>query len=115
MEEACETYIFGDYKMAIKKYSELIEKQPANLEALLFRAISYINIGEYDLAIKDLEKVEELEGNNFQAHLNWGIALFYKNEFKNAYIHFKIAEDLPSDENEQSIKEWMEKCVKEYG
>ena len=110
MEEAHKQFIFENYYGAIAEYTKIIESQPANSDAFIFRGIAYIETGQYNLAIVDLENSDKVQPNNFQTLLQWGIALFYEGKFEDASTKFKSAEGLAKEDSEKKeVSEWIER------
>ena len=68
-EEALIAYYNGDFKGAIKVYTEAIELNPDNEKAWYLRGRMYSNDWQYELAIKDFTRAIELNPNYFEAYL----------------------------------------------
>ena len=68
-EEALIAYYNGDFKGAIKVYTEAIELNPDNEKAWYLRGRMYRNDLQYELAIKDFTRAIELNPNYFEAYL----------------------------------------------
>ena len=116
MEEAHNQYIVGNVAKAIEGYTKLIETQPTLFDSYLYRAIAYIESGNYDAAITDLAKADQIKSGMFQIHFRWGIALFYKQQFAQSLSSFKTAETLAKEGFEkQFISLWIQKCLREQG
>lgn len=58
----------GDFASAIRLTTEVIERQPNNLNAYLVRGTAYRRAGEYELAIADLDRAIELDPQNSLAY-----------------------------------------------
>lgn len=69
-----------NYEKAISYLNELTLLQPHNLQWLKFRSESYLIIGQYTEALKDLAILVESEPENQISLLNFGVALS-KNNF----------------------------------
>ncbi len=116
MEEAQKNLIFGNLKEAIEAFTKLIDAQPTRAVPYLYRAIAYTQLANYDLAIKDLEKSNQIYPTNFQTHLRLGIALFFKQQFPQSLAAFKAAEPLATKEHEKTeVAAWIQKCNREIG
>jgi len=116
VELAQKQFIYGNYEDAIISYSKLIDANPNDYDLFLSRAICYIELSQYDEAIKDLEKADKLKPNVFQTHFRYGIALFWKAKFGEALTYLKIAESLASLPHEKNyVSAWINKCLKEQG
>ncbi len=53
---------YENYKTSIDQFSKALEKNPNCIEAFIYRASSYEKLGNYNLAIEDLDKAQ-LEEN----------------------------------------------------
>jgi tetratricopeptide (TPR) repeat protein len=49
----------GDFAKAIETFNRVLQLEPKNFDALLNRAISYLQSGKFDLAKKDYETLLE--------------------------------------------------------
>jgi tetratricopeptide (TPR) repeat protein len=63
-----------DFTAAIDRFSKAIEAEPRMLDAYSFRGNAYIDLGQYEQALPDLDHVLEIDPNNHAAHYNRGIA-----------------------------------------
>lgn len=116
MQEAHQYLICGNFNQAIELYSKLIETSPSVSNSYMCRGIAYIGKASYDLAIKDFEKFNELQPNNYQCHFRWGIALFHSSQYAKSLATFKTAEGLAIEEpDKNNISMWKEKCLCELG
>ncbi|QCK14978.1 tetratricopeptide repeat protein [Mangrovivirga cuniculi] len=72
-------YKQGKYEEAIEAYSEYLETYPNNEIVIYNRGRSYEELGQFDEAIADYEKVLKIDDRHMNSRL--GLAsLFYKNE-----------------------------------
>ena len=116
MEKAHHNLIYGNLKTAIENYTALLDEQPANGQLYIFRAIAYMEIANYDLALKDLEKVNEMRKDIFQVHYRMGMIYFNKQQFAQALTSLKTAEGLAKEEYEKAaLVPWIQKCLREQG
>jgi tetratricopeptide (TPR) repeat protein len=104
------SYICDNFKQAISNFSELIKADKSNFEALLYRASSYIKIGNYSESLKDLIIAEKLNSKSFELFYKKGIANFKLENFLEAYDCFKIALTLASNsEQRDKLVLWTNK------
>lgn len=66
-------YELGNYEAAV----ELFNKTPDNLLGTLYRGLSYIEMEEFDSAIKDFKQIIDQKGNLFIDQAQWYLALTY--------------------------------------
>lgn len=85
---------------AMKHLNKCIEIQPEFILAYLERASLYKELGHFDLAIEDYNKVIELHGNGYaEAYLNRGLTKMLTGDYSSAIMDLnKIIEEFPEDE-----------------
>jgi len=80
----------GDYKKAIKKFSDFIELEPEKIDPYLMRGQAYVKLKKLNEAIKDFSKVLELNPDNGDAYYLRGQAYSLNGEFEKAVEDFKL-------------------------
>ena len=127
----------GDFRRAIRIFSEGIEKFPDDARLYRHRGHRYISIREFDLAIEDLEHAAELiegteneiEPDGLPNRLNipisslhgniWyhlGLAYYLKQDWDNAYRAFKAGFDAGrNDDNRVSTTHWLYMILQRKG
>ncbi len=116
MEEAQKNFIFGNLAEAVAGYTKLVDAKPTQPDPYLCRAITYIELANYDLALHDLEKANQLRPSHFQTLFRLGVTQFQKQLFTQAAESFKLAEGLATREHEKmTISGWVQKCAREVG
>jgi tetratricopeptide (TPR) repeat protein len=127
----------GDYREAIRIFSEGIEKHPGDARMYRHRGHRYISIREFDRAIADLEHAAKLiEGNenevepdgapnaqnipistlhgNVWYHL--GLAYYLKHDWANALRAYQNAFDVGrNDDNRVSTTHWRFSILRRIG
>lgn len=127
----------GDYREAIKIFSEGLIDNPNDPELYRHRGHRYITIREFDRAIADLEKAAELikgkanvveqDGapnefgipistlhHNIYYHL--GLAYYLKQDFENAKIAYDNAFSVGrNDDNKVSVTHWRYMILRRLG
>ena len=58
--EAMQLYLQQRYAEAIPVFTKFLEKVPAHIDGLKYRAISYYNTQQYQRAINDIAQMEQL-------------------------------------------------------
>ena len=127
----------GDYRGAIRIFSEGVEKFPSDARMLRHRGHRYISIREFDRAIDDLEKAaalidgteNEVEPDGLPNALNipvsslhgniWyhlGLAYYLKQDWDNAYRAYRAGfEAGRNDDNRVSTTHWMYSILRRKG
>jgi tetratricopeptide (TPR) repeat protein len=127
----------GDYRGAIRIFSEGIEKFPDDARMYRHRGHRYISIREFDLAIGDLERAakliegteNEIEPDGLPNALNipvsslhgniWyhlGLAYYLKQDWDNAYRAYKAGFDAGgNDDNRVSTTHWLYMILQRKG
>jgi tetratricopeptide (TPR) repeat protein len=83
----------GKYKEAIPEATEALVEFPSNAVALFARARSYLELGEYDLALADYNVLIRQDARNAKYLNDRGLAYFRKgaNFFDNALADYTLA------------------------
>ncbi len=131
------TAYLGDYREAIRIFSEGIEKHPGEARMYRHRGHRYISIREFDRAIADLEKaatliegtdnetepdglpnaqgipVSSLHGNTWY-HL--GLAYYLKHDWENAFRSYQNGFNAGrNDDNRVSTTHWLYSIARRMG
>ena len=131
------TAYLGDYREAIRIFSEGIEKHPKDARMYRHRGHRYISIREFDRAIADLEKAASLiEGTenetepdglpnaqgipisslhgNIWYHL--GLAYYLKHDWENAFRSYQNGFNAGrNDDNRVSTTHWLYSIARRMG
>jgi Flp pilus assembly protein TadD len=81
-------FVEDNLQTALAYFSKALEKNETNEKALLYRACTSIKIGEYDNALKDLDRIKE---PTFETLYQKAIAYFNKENFEEAKKHLTSA------------------------
>jgi tetratricopeptide (TPR) repeat protein len=127
----------GDYRAAIRIFSEGVRKFPEDARMLRHRGHRYISIREFDRAITDLEAASKLIAGtenqiepdglpnaqnipisslhgNIWYHL--GLAYYLKHDWDNAYRAYKAGFDSSrNDDNKVSTSHWLYMILRRMG
>ena len=61
VKQGLKEFVLENFKTSVDQFSKALEKNPHCTEALIYRASSYENLGNYNLAIEDLDKAQTEE------------------------------------------------------
>ena len=92
-EKAIHLHKQGEFKRAIKLYSQLIKKNKNNLHLLFMMGTANVQGGENISGIKYLSKLLDLEPNNAPALINIGNAFKNLKRYEEAIINYNKAID----------------------
>jgi len=81
---ADENMHLGRYKEGISDYDSIIKRNPAMENAYEGQGVLYDLLGQYDSAIKRMEKANSLAGINPDFDFNYGWTLIHKSRYKEA-------------------------------
>lgn len=81
----------GDKKGSLACFDEVLKLMPDHVPSLNARGNTYIQLGRYQEAFKDLQKAIDIDDQYFPAHYNLGTAWLFTGEFKKALIHYQFA------------------------
>ena len=113
VKQGLKEFINENYKTSIDQFSKALEKNPHCTEAFIYRASSNEKLGNYNLAIEDLDKAQ-LEENysQYEYDILYGRAklLIYLNIFKPALEELTKAKQLENLTEEK--KSNLEKLIK---
>jgi Flp pilus assembly protein TadD len=76
----------GDYEKAFSFWSEILQSNPKNADAFVFRGIARIGKGDLDGAITDWDKAVQLDPNLAAAYANRGKGYARKGELDEEII-----------------------------
>lgn len=80
-----------DYEKAIGSFKESIEKEPHNVDFLTNRALCYYDMGEYDLAIEDLQLALKQNESDPMVLYRLGSVYFANKKYKKCVSTLKLA------------------------
>ena len=103
-------YIDNNYKTALENFNKVVNKNDENHEALLYRGICHLKLGNYENSINDLNKSEALSGeSSFSYSYNRGLAYLYNNEISNAKQDLESAKKCANDEQLALVEKVLKK------
>jgi tetratricopeptide (TPR) repeat protein len=105
------------YTTAVERLTKEI-KDSATPKLHYYRAICHSELGDFDQAIKDLDACQESHGHTATWLYRNGVAQFMTDDFSNALISFKRAEEhesLTDSALKRSIQTWIIKSELELG
>jgi tetratricopeptide (TPR) repeat protein len=88
-----------DYDDVIAEFTKIIEQNPDDVDAYIYRGSMYHKKGEYDLAMSDFNNALELKPNFEKAHYERGNVYNDKGEYDLAIVEFTKAIELKPDKS----------------
>ncbi|GBU26912.1 hypothetical protein R84B8_00428 [Treponema sp. R8-4-B8] len=99
-----------EYVKAIDNYSNALKYSPDFVNALRSRGQSYLDYGDFDNAVADFEKLNQLSPDCKQslanAYMHRGIAYYEKKDYNHAILDFEKA--LKINPNNNTVREFLE-------
>jgi len=89
----------GFYQKAIDSYNRYLEKKSNDVDVIVDMGVCYFQLGNYDTAIKTMEKGIKLNPKHQIAHFNLGIVSSAKGDHDNAIKFWKNAVDINPTSN----------------
>lgn len=86
-------YLGEEYEEAIDMLTEALEKDDELLDALIYRGLAYVELGEFQKALSDTYTARELEPEVFKTGLALGRVFFATEEYVKAKAQFDAQED----------------------
>ena len=96
----------GDYARAVEKFSQAIAQDSKNAKALLYRAQTYVQMREHELAIKDFREVLRLDPTDARAWHGQGVARAELGLYPSAVDSFDRALSCGASSDKNSDKIW---------
>ncbi|MBF0476778.1 MAG: tetratricopeptide repeat protein [Deltaproteobacteria bacterium] len=93
----------GEYRRAIREYSDALEKEPKNAVALNNRGIALYRLGQYAEAVSDYDQAIMLDPGYAKAYFNRGLARHKSGDPDRALSDFKASARL----GHRSAQEWL--------
>jgi tetratricopeptide (TPR) repeat protein len=100
----------NEFEKAIELYTEAIDIYPYFFEAFDNRALTKMDLAQWDDSIHDFQQSLEIEPNNYTAIFSIGECWFKLGEYKKALSQFESASKLKPDD--QLSMEWKEITLK---
>ncbi len=94
-------------------YVRPLQESPEDLDRMFDLAQVYVFIRQFDEAIAQYRRLEDLEAEPGRLYNNWGIAYFVKGEVENAALSFKKALDI--DPNDRGTRANFDLAMSELG
>lgn len=106
---AAQSYMDDNFNTAVEHFTKYISQQPTS-DAYLYRAAAYIQLGNYEEALKDLAEAENRSKASYEIAYKRGIAFFYSEKYQEAHNSFVNAALLASSPDQRSnLDRWMGK------
>lgn len=103
-------YIDQNYKTALENFNKAVNINADNSEAVLFRGIALLKLGNYDKAINDFNKSESLNSKSgFELNYNRGLAYLFNSEIAFAKSNFEAAKKQASDSQLKLVNKYLQK------
>lgn len=117
--EVANLVIFQNYQAAVDKATAVLGEETTTKEnkdkVHFYKAVAHSELGDHESALKDLEASEDSQGNNPNWLFKYGQEQFYTEDFSNAMISFKKAEEGATEGLKGDIQQWVSKCELELG
>lgn len=85
---------YRNYTEALVTFEQVLEVDPNNFEAYYYRGNCFMNMGDFNAAIKEFSDAIVVKPNYAEAYANRGQAKFYLDGFQAACPDFQKAHDL---------------------
>lgn len=109
------SFIDYNYKTALDYFNKAIGYK-SDYNYFLYRGITYLKLGYYELSISDFNKCEELNSNDsrldkqkIKVFFNRALAYLYNSNLINAKTDFTTAKILAENNNKILIEEYINK------
>ena len=117
LSDSLDKFILDNYESALKHIDSMITKFPESQkksEYTLYRAVSYLKLGKFEEALKDLDEIEKDSNYNkdFSYYLIRGKVLYYLGKFEESQNALNKGLDL-NKEKEYLFKNWLKKVEDE--
>ena len=117
LSDSLDKFILDNYESALKHIDSMITKFPESQkksEYTLYRAVSYLKLGKFEEALKDLDEIEKDSNYNkdFSYYLIRGKVLYYLGKFEESKNALNKGLDL-NKEKEYLFKNWLKKVEDE--
>jgi Flp pilus assembly protein TadD len=83
-----------EYRKAIARFSELVEREPYDVRIRTNLAWGYERTGEYGAAVEKFRQALEIDPDSVDAHFGLGLALLGSGEVQRALEEFDLAGQL---------------------
>jgi len=93
-EVGLDQFQYRNYEEALITFEQVIDYDSDNFEAYYFRGNCFMNMGDFNAAIKEFSEAIVVKPNYAEAYANRGQAKFYLNGFKAACADYQKAHDL---------------------
>ncbi len=105
-----QNYINECYRSAIENFTLSIKENKKNTAAYLYRAYTYIALGDYQSALPDLDEVEKTGDKLFEVHYKKGMCYFLTNDYPASHEHLlKAIAVSQGAEQRENVDKWMSK------
>lgn len=98
-----------NYKSALETFNKALTKNNENSEALLYKGICNLKLGNYDACISDLNKAQSLSKSSFDISYNKGLAYLYNSEISYAKNEFEEAKKHADDNQLKLVNKFLVK------
>ncbi|XP_051995340.1 protein SGT1 homolog [Xyrauchen texanus] len=103
-----DNFIDEDPQRALKELNEALEEKADNAEWLCQRAYAYMLLEDYNRAIDDAKKAQQLQPGLSLAFLRTGMAEYRLNNFSAAHQALTAGKEL--DGSNEVLQTWIQRC-----
>ncbi|XP_051987457.1 protein SGT1 homolog [Xyrauchen texanus] len=103
-----DSFIDEDPQKALEELNEALEERADNAKWLCQRAYAYIQLKDYNRAIDDAKKAQQLQPGLALAFLRTGVAEYHLNNFIAAHQAFTAGKEL--DGSSEVLQTWIQHC-----
>ncbi|XP_077414775.1 protein SGT1 homolog [Vanacampus margaritifer] len=108
-----DSLIDEDPQKALEALNEALQRDSDNTEWLCQRAYAYILLKNYNCAVNDAKKAQQLNPGLSLAFMRTGIAEYHLNHYESAHAAFTQGQQL--DVSEKTFEIWIKRCEEMLG
>lgn len=108
-----ELYNDGNFAKAVKAYDEYIKLHPSHVKSIYNRGRSYEELGKYELAFKDFERVLAIDQKNTSALLSMSKYYYRDHKYEKARYYGDLA--VKANDNLPDAHFWSGRALHQLG
>lgn len=107
-------YLTGEYQNAVDAFNSATNINPNGLRKYyIYRGLSYVELGNGDEAVKDMEVAVDEDDQSFEARLGYARAFYLDEKFGTAFLQIEVVHSLAKTDEQKALEYYWRAKIQE--